>query len=408
MEDVQHLRGVGHLEKSKGEIPLAANWQVTNWVYYLLGVKNVQYGVYCCFELDSGATSPLIPCMGGDSINPSTFWKKVAFWNTEYNTYGAGSLVNVKMKFDSLSWKKFYNFNDYLGNVNLVLDENKNIVSYNSYAPFGEAITDSSNDRQTFIGKEKDRESGLGDFGVRKYDEGGRFTSIDPLWEKYYSWSPYHYCRANPVSRIDNNGYVDEFTMTLTQCSAKSNEEAKAYLDAYNTAGAIYLGAAASVAGTMLSGGALAASTGFGIGEVINIVGLGTGAYNFSKSTVQLIGNAVGKGDEVKNLPDSPLGLVGAGIDAATKDQNKTAQKVGDVLFSVLSIYPNLKDTEGNALLRLFSGANDFNTILNIGTDFIKGQNNNKKAKTDEKSKYENLTNPSVPTNNINRTIQGR
>ncbi len=34
----------------------------------------------------------------------------------------------------------------------------------------------------SFISKEKDIESSLGDFGVRKYDEEmGRFTSIDPL-----------------------------------------------------------------------------------------------------------------------------------------------------------------------------------------------------------------------------------
>ncbi len=27
----------------------------------------------------------------------------------------------------------------------------------------------------------------------------GRFTSIDPLWEKQYEWSPYHYCSNNQV-----------------------------------------------------------------------------------------------------------------------------------------------------------------------------------------------------------------
>jgi hypothetical protein len=70
--------------------------------------------------------------------------------------------------------------------------------------------------RQSYIGKEKEPENNLGDHtstklsdhastklsdhtstklsasGVRKYDyETGRFNSIDPLFEKYYGWSPY-------------------------------------------------------------------------------------------------------------------------------------------------------------------------------------------------------------------------
>lgn len=61
--------------------------------------------------------------------------------------------------------------------------------------------------RQGYIGKEKDVENGLGDHGVRKYDyETGRFNSIDPLWEKYYGWSPYQYCMNNPVINIDPTG----------------------------------------------------------------------------------------------------------------------------------------------------------------------------------------------------------
>ena len=47
----------------------------------------------------------------------------------------------------------------------------------------------------------------MGDFGVRKYDSDlGMFTSIDPLWEKYYGWSPYHYCGNDPVNLLDGNG----------------------------------------------------------------------------------------------------------------------------------------------------------------------------------------------------------
>ena len=39
------------------------------------------------------------------------------------------------------------------------------------------------------------------------YDtDGGRFLSIDPLWEKYLAWSPYHYCQNNPINATDGNG----------------------------------------------------------------------------------------------------------------------------------------------------------------------------------------------------------
>jgi len=36
-----------------------------------------------------------------------------------------------------------------------------------------------------------------------------RFLTVDPLCEEYYSWSPYSYCKNNPILRIDPDGMDD-------------------------------------------------------------------------------------------------------------------------------------------------------------------------------------------------------
>ena len=51
-----------------------------------------------------------------------------------------------------------------------------------------------------------DKESNLLGHGVRKYEnEVGVFTSIDPLWEEYNSWTPYQYAGNNPIMALDWN-----------------------------------------------------------------------------------------------------------------------------------------------------------------------------------------------------------
>ena len=46
---------------------------------------------------------------------------------------------------------------------------------------------------------------------MRHYDPTyGRFMSVDPLWKAYVPFSPYAYCRNNPLSRTDASGLGDE------------------------------------------------------------------------------------------------------------------------------------------------------------------------------------------------------
>ncbi len=82
----------------------------------------------------------------------------------------------------------------------------------NDYYPFGDLFSSagtagSNSNRYRFTGKELGNETGLYDFSARSLQTSlGRFTTIDPLAEKYPSVSPYAYCNGNPVRYIDPDG----------------------------------------------------------------------------------------------------------------------------------------------------------------------------------------------------------
>jgi RHS repeat-associated protein len=121
-----------------------------------------------------------------------------------------------------------YYAKDHLGNVRHVDMANprtnrNEIVQVNNYYPFGGIMDEGSRrgadiQNHLYNGKELDRMHGLNlyDFSARQYDATlGQFTSMDPLYEKYYHISPYAYCAGNPVKYVDPDGkaikilYVD-------------------------------------------------------------------------------------------------------------------------------------------------------------------------------------------------------
>ena len=82
-----------------------------------------------------------------------------------------------------------------------------------------------------YNGKKRDGNTGWYDYGARYYDPAlMRFTTMDPMAEKYYSVSPYAYCLNSPVRFVDPSGQeviaLDEESKRNIQNSV-SEEEAK-------------------------------------------------------------------------------------------------------------------------------------------------------------------------------------
>ena len=101
---------------------------------------------------------------------------------------------------------------DHLGSVRLVCNGNTGeVVQSLEYLPSGVIFRSRNFDRQPyrFTGKKL-----LSAHGLDWYDSGARmqefhiprFTTMDPLCEKYYSISPYAYCNNNPVNYVDPDG----------------------------------------------------------------------------------------------------------------------------------------------------------------------------------------------------------
>lgn len=107
---------------------------------------------------------------------------------------------------------------DHLGNVRVVVNDAGVVEQVNQFYPYGESIEldpASANPGVETItenpykwgGKEWDEEQGAYDFGARMYSAAdARWTTMDPLCEKYYSISPYSYCAGNPVNLVDPDG----------------------------------------------------------------------------------------------------------------------------------------------------------------------------------------------------------
>ena len=144
----------------------------------------------------------------------------------------AGRIVRETSAAGTVSYRPLIHLCDHLGSVRSVIDgDTGTVVEASDYYPFGKRITPppaaepveatsqsaTSPNRWHFSGKESQSflyaNIPLLDFGARMYNPTiARWTTSDPMSEKYYGISPYVYCLGNPISIIDPNG-MDIWTM---------------------------------------------------------------------------------------------------------------------------------------------------------------------------------------------------
>ena len=205
------------------------NYYTYPWVKYVLGADNKQLAVYTGAEVADQLQAKQADCNASPVLLPPFYVDiKPNFPNnayvimapSEYIVYGAGMNPIMSWKLgDNGQWFRHFKVMDYLGSTRTeVLAKDRSgtetyLQAQYDYEPYGGVnwswqwagdLYDSS--RTKYIGKEMDKESNLADHGVRKYEnEVGVFTSIDPLWEEYNSWTPYQYAGNNPIMALDWN-----------------------------------------------------------------------------------------------------------------------------------------------------------------------------------------------------------
>jgi RHS repeat-associated protein len=108
-----------------------------------------------------------------------------------------------------------YNLKDHLGNTRLAFNVQSGsavIVQQDDYYPFGmlhKPQSPNNDNKYLYNGKELQQDMNLNwyDYGARFYDpQIGRWTTPDPLAEKYRRWSPYTYGVDNPIRFKDPDG----------------------------------------------------------------------------------------------------------------------------------------------------------------------------------------------------------
>lgn len=115
-------------------------------------------------------------------------------------------------EYSPVSRLRYWYHPNYLGNIDMVTDENGEVHQYFVYSPFGENMYEYTkstdfNSWWRFNGKEEDPETGNQYYGARYYDpKVSVWLSVDPLAHDFPRVTPYNFVGNNPIHFVDPDG----------------------------------------------------------------------------------------------------------------------------------------------------------------------------------------------------------
>ena len=228
------------------------------------------------------------------------------------------------------SYVHLWYLKDHLGNNRVLTDAGGSMVGWKDYDPFGEeiAITVTNQSGLTIFGdyespyryggKEWNATTSTYDFEARYLSPGfHRFTTMDPLCEKYYSISPYAYCANDPVNLVDPSGMTDWR--------------------------AVGKGALTMIGGIGTTAGGIALATGTGgaatpISAYLVIEGGSEVAFGLGILLAGLVSdNSEDDTERIMQIPTGMTNTVAKAVDIVTGDENHTAERITDAVQTVVT-----------------------------------------------------------------------
>ena len=193
---------------SNGNLTKDLNKGITNISYNCLNLPSVvtfSDGSTITYTYAADGTKLKTVHKTGSTTTTTDYCGNVVYEN------GVQKLLLTDEGYVTLSDGKYhYYLKDHQGNNRVVINQSGTVEEANHYYPFGGVFASSGNVQPyKYNGKELDAKKGLNwyDYGARHYDAAlGRFTTVDPSAENYYSTSPFTYCLNNPLNYIDPLG----------------------------------------------------------------------------------------------------------------------------------------------------------------------------------------------------------